>query len=60
VSEHDENEIIAMIEDCEARESKLTDWELSFIASISIYPEKGWKLTDLQQERLTKIWQRIT
>ena len=60
MADYDQDEIIAMISDCEERESKLTEWEAGYIASVSVYPEKGWKLTDTQQARLTEIWERIT
>lgn len=60
MSEYDEPEIIRMIDDCENREEKMTAWELSFVASVSIYPGKGWTLTKLQQSRLTEIWERVT
>ena len=49
-----------MIEDCEKRESKLSDWERSFIDSISMQLSKGRSLTDKQAETLDAIWERVT
>ena len=45
-----------MIMDCEARESKLSDWERQFIDSVS----KAETLTDKQAAKLEQIWERVT
>ena len=58
MSDHDET--IAMINDCQERDEKLTDWELSFIASIDNTTTRGYRLTALQQERLNEIWEKVT
>lgn len=50
-SEHEQ-----MIEDCEKRESRLSDWERGFIDSIS----KRTSLTDKQVSRLEEIWNKAT
>ena len=49
-----------MIEDCEKRESKLSDWERSFIDSISKQVGSGRSLTKKQAETLDDIWERVT
>jgi len=54
------NEHEQMIADCEARESKLSDWERGFIDSISEQLARGKSLTDKQDEILTKVWERVT
>lgn len=54
----DLDEAIQMLSDCEARESKLTDWERGFIQSIAERIEHG--ITQKQYETLEKIWERIT
>lgn len=54
------NEHAQMIEDCEKRESNLSDWERSFIDSISMQMSRGGSLTDKQAETLDRIWERIT
>lgn len=53
-------DIIIMIEDCEARESKLSEWEVAFLDSISRQLERGHSLTAKQDETLTQIWERVT
>jgi len=55
-----EEEALTMIEDCENRESKLSDWETNFIDSIKGQIEQGHSLTEKQRERLETIWERVT
>jgi hypothetical protein len=57
-SRHDEH--LTMIEDCENRESKLTDWERSFIDSIARQLADGRALSEKQRESLDTIWERVT
>lgn len=54
------DEITQMIEDCEKRESKLSDWERQFIDDIAARIGRGQGLTPKQDERLTQIWERVT
>lgn len=49
-----------MVTDCENRESKLTDWERSFIDSISRQLADGRRLSEKQAQRLDEIWERVT
>jgi hypothetical protein len=49
-----------MIEDCKRRESKLSDWERSFIDSIEDRLAKGFSLTPNQVARLDEIWEKVT
>lgn len=58
MSTHDEH--LTMVEDCENRESKLTDWERGFIDSISKQMADGRALSEKQAERLDAIWERVT
>ena len=48
-----------MIEDCEARESRLSDWEREFLDSIKKHMETR-ALTVKQAERLDAIWEKVT
>jgi len=48
-----------MIADCEKRESKLTEWERSFIDSIGKQIATR-PLSERQAEILEATWQRIT
>ncbi len=57
---YDITETEQLIQDCEARESQLNDWEANFIDSISKSVEKGFGLTRNQSECLSRIWERIT
>lgn len=58
MTDHDEHQ--QMVTDCENRESKLTDWERSFIDSISRQLADGHRLSEKQAERLESIWERVT
>lgn len=58
MSNHDEN--MTMVQDCENRESKLTDWERSFIDSIRRQLENGRGLSEKQRESLDQVWERVT
>ncbi len=54
------DEQLQMVEDCMARESKLTAWEVDFLESIETLLEQGWKLTDRQDDVLNSIRERVT
>ena len=49
-----------MLADCEARESKLSDWERGFLDSISRDMAAGKSLSKKQAEKLVDIWERVT
>lgn len=49
-----------MLADILNRESRLNDWELSFISDITDTIEaEGW-LSEKQVKALTKIWEKVT
>lgn len=54
------DEYITLIEDCEKRESRLNDWERSFIDSLRNQLEQGRRPTAKQIETLDTIWERAT
>lgn len=54
------DDMAQMIEDCENRESKLSEWEQRFISSISRQLERGRGLSVKQVETLETIWERVT
>lgn len=54
------DEWLQMIKDCEARESRLSDWERNFIDDISKWLGDGKSLTDGQSQKLESIWDRVT
>lgn len=49
-----------MVADCEARESKLNDWERQFVDSVGRQLREGKTLTPKQAERLEEVWDRVT
>lgn len=49
-----------MITDCMKRESKLSEWEKTFLDSIDAQLGRGHSLTAKQIETLDKIWERVT
>jgi hypothetical protein len=55
-----QDEYLRMIADCEKRESKLTDWERTFIDSVAHWLANGSGLSGKQIERLEEIWERVT
>ena len=55
-----QEEALQMIADCEARESRLSEWEAGFIDSLSKQIERGRSLTEKQDETLNKIWDKVT
>lgn len=54
------NEYLQMIEDCENRESRLSDWERGFVASIADRLQRDQPLSLRQTEKLESIWERVT
>ena len=53
-------EYLTMVEDCEKRDSRLTDWERGFLDSISKRLEDEQGLSERQIETLENIWERVT
>lgn len=53
-------EFLQLIEDCEARESRLSEWDTNFIDSIRKQIEIGRMPSPKQSEMLNKIWERAT
>ncbi len=54
------DEDLTLVEDCEKRESRLTEWEAGFIDSIRHQMEKEQPLSKKQTEMLDRIWERVT
>jgi hypothetical protein len=54
------DEYLELVDDCERRESRLTDWERGFIESIRGRLENGVPLTAKQIETLSNTWERAT
>lgn len=56
----DQEEHLELIQDCENRESRMSDWERSFIDSIKSQIQKGNSLTEKQEATLDTIWTKVT
>ena len=56
----DTQEIESMIEDCENRSEKLSEWELTFIDDISRQFDKSGSLSEKQLDKLETIWEKVT
>lgn len=54
------DEYLTMLEDCEKRESRLTDWERGFVGSLRSQIERGARPTAKQIETLDEIWEKAT
>lgn len=54
------DEYITLVEDCEKREERLTDWERTFIDSIRSQLENGRRPTQKQIDVLDNIWEKAT
>lgn len=53
-------EYLTLLEDCEKREERLTDWERGFVDSLTKQIENG-RIPSLKQvETLDKVWERVT
>lgn len=60
MSENWTDEYRQLVSDCEARESRLTDWERTFIDSISKQLDNARPLSVKQIETLEAVWERAT
>lgn len=56
----DLEEAETMLEDCEARESRLTDWEAKFVDSLRHQLEHDKRLSQRQMEILEGVWSGAT
>lgn len=54
------DEYFTMLDECEYRESRLTDWERSFIDLLRGQLERDRRLSAKQIETLENIWERAT
>lgn len=54
------DEYITLLDDCEQREQRLTDWERVFIDSLRRQITEGRRPTPKQIDTLDGIWERAT
>lgn len=53
-------EYLTLVEDCESRESHLTEWEASFLDSLRKQLENDRRPSVKQIETLDSIWEKAT
>ncbi len=53
-------EYITLLDDCEKREDRLTDWERTFVDSLRSQLEAGRRPSQKQIDALDSIWERAT
>lgn len=53
-------DLMAMVDDCESRESRMSEWECSFIDSIRQQLLSGNRLSAKQLDKLNSIWEQVT
>jgi hypothetical protein len=57
---HWTDEYMTLIEDCEKREGRLSDWERTFVDSLRRQIEAGRQPSAKQVEALEAAWERAT
>lgn len=55
-----QDEYVTLLDDCEAREERLSDWERGFCDSLRRQLEQGRRPTSKQIEALDRAWERAT
>lgn len=54
------SEYVTLLDDCEKREARLTDWERGFVDSLREQIAAGRRPTTKQIDTLDNIWERAT
>lgn len=54
------SEYRTLLDDCEKREGRMTDWERNFVDSLGAQIAAGRAPTPKQVEALDTIWERVT
>jgi hypothetical protein len=54
------DEYITLLDDCEKREDRLTDWERGFVDSLRHQIEVGRRPSAKQIDALDNVWNRAT
>lgn len=54
------DEYLTMLDDCEQREDRLTDWERAFVDSLCRQIKNGLRPSAMQIETLDNVWERAT
>jgi len=54
------DEYLTMLDDCEKREDRLSDWERTFVDSLRRQIEQGRRPSPKQIDTLDSTWERAT
>ena len=54
------DDYLTLLDDCEKREERLTDWERGFVDSLRRQIEHGRRPSQKQIESLDSMWERAT
>jgi hypothetical protein len=54
------DEYLTLLDDCENREERLTDWERGFVDSLRNQIEHGRRPSQKQIDALDTVWERAT
>lgn len=54
------DEYLTMLDDCEKREDRLSDWERGFVDSLRRQIEQGRRPSQKQIDTLDATWERAT
>jgi hypothetical protein len=54
------DDIMTLVEDCEKRSDRLSDWECQFIDSLRRQLEEGRRPSPKQVDALNDIWDKAT
>lgn len=54
------DEYMTMLEDCEKRSDRLSEWDSGFVDSLRLQIAEGHRLSAKQAEALDDIWKRAT
>ena len=55
-----QDEYVTLLDDCEAREERLSEWERGFVDSLRRQIDQGRRPTPKQIEALDRAWERAT
>ena len=55
-----QDEYVTLLDDCEQREERLSEWERGFVDSLRRQIEQGRRPTPKQIEALDRAWERAT
>ena len=55
-----QDEYVTLLDDCERREERLSDWERTFVDSVHRQIEQGRRPSAKQVETLDNCWERAT